>query len=100
LFTFMEFPAEHWIHLRTTNVIESVFSPAKGRAKKTKGAGSRKAGQAMAFKLITGAQGRWRKINAPHLLEWVRQGVRFRDGVAQGTPPRKEGFAVQEPVAA
>jgi putative transposase len=100
LFTFMEFPAEHWIHLRTTNVIESVFAPAKGRAKKTKGAGSRKAGQAMAFKLIESAQSRWRKINAPHLLAWVRQGVRFRDGIAQAPPARKEVSSVQEPVAA
>lgn len=100
LLRFMEFPAEHWIHLRTTNVIESVFSPAKGRARKTKGAGSRKAGRAMAYKLITTAQSRWRKINAPHLLEWVRNGVRFKDGIPVRPPSRREVPASPELVAA
>lgn len=80
LLTFMEFPAEHWPHLRTSNVIESVFSPAKGRTKKTKGAGSRTAGLAMAYKLVHSAQRRWRKVNAPHLVRLVREGVRFKDG--------------------
>ena len=80
LLTFMAFPAEHWQHLRTSNVIESVFSPAKVRTKKTKGAGSRAAGLAMAYKLVSSAQGRWRKVNAPHLVRLVREGVRFRDG--------------------
>jgi putative transposase len=100
LLRFMEMPAEHWIHLRTTNVIESVFAPAKGRTKKTKGAGSRKAGLAMAYKLITTAQRRWRKINAPHLLERVQQGVRFQDGIAVPAPPRRSVTAAAEPVAA
>jgi transposase-like protein len=80
LLTFMEYPAEHWQHLRTSNVIESVFSPAKVRTRKTKGAGSRAAGLAMAFKLVSSAQRRWRKVNAPHLVRLVREGVRFRDG--------------------
>jgi putative transposase len=80
LLTFMQFPAAHWVHLRTTNPIEATFAPAKGRAKKTKGAGSRKAGLAMAFKLIESAQDRWRKINAPHLVGQVREGRRFPDG--------------------
>lgn len=100
LFTFMSFPAEHWKHLRTTNVIESVFAPAKGRAKKTKGAGSRKAGLAMAYKLMETAQSRWRKINAPHLLELVQQRVRFKDGIAVVAPPRREGSDLEAPVAA
>lgn len=80
LLTFRHFPAEHWQHLRTSNVIESVFSPAKGRTKKTKGAGSRTAGLAMAYKLVSSAQRRWRKVNAPHLVRLVREGVRFKDG--------------------
>jgi transposase-like protein len=80
LLTFMRFPAEHWPHLRTSNVIESVFSPAKVRTKKTKGAGSRTAGLAMAYKLVSSAQQRWRKVNAPHLVRLVREGVRFKDG--------------------
>lgn len=100
LLRFMEFPAEHWIHLRTTNVIESVFAPAKGRAKKTKGAGSRKAGLAMAYKLITTGQRRWRKINAPHLLEMVQKGGRFKDGIAVPVPSRRGVPAHPETVAA
>ena len=80
LLTFMRFPGEHWQHLRTSNVIESVFSPAKVRTRKTKGAGSRTAGLAMAYKLVSSAQGRWRKVNAPHLVRLLREGVRFKDG--------------------
>jgi len=83
LFTFFDFPAEHWIHLRTTNPIESAFSTVKARTKRTKGAGSRKAGLAMAFKLLLGAEKHWRKINAPHLVALVQAGVEFADGQRQ-----------------
>jgi len=80
LLTFFDFPAEHWIHLRTTNPIESAFSTVKARTKRTKGAGSRQAGLAMAFKLLLGAQKRWRRITAPHLVALVQAGVKFLDG--------------------
>jgi putative transposase len=80
LLTFFDFPAEHWIHLRTTNPIESTFSTVKVRTKRTKGAGSRKAGLAMAFKLLLGAERRWRKINAPHLVALVQAEVSFPNG--------------------
>ena len=80
LLTFFDFPAEHWIHLRTTNPVESTFSTVKARTKRTKGAGSRKAGLAMAFKLLLGAERHWRKINAPHLVALVQAGVSFPDG--------------------
>ncbi|UCC88217.1 MAG: IS256 family transposase [Anaerolineales bacterium] len=83
LLTFFDFPAEHWIHLRTTNPIESAFSTVKARTKRTKGAGSRQAGLAMAFKLLLGAQKRWRKITAPHLVALVQAGVKFLDGQRQ-----------------
>jgi len=83
LLTFFEFPAEHWIHLRTTNPIESPFATVKARTKKTKGAGSRNAGLAMAFKLLLSAEKRWRRVNAPHLVALVRAGVKFPDGEAQ-----------------
>ncbi|MBV9326421.1 MAG: transposase [Chloroflexi bacterium] len=65
LLTHFRFPAEHWIHLRTTNVIESTFATVKLRTRKTKGAGSRSAGLAMAYKLLDAAQARWRSVNAP-----------------------------------
>jgi len=80
LFTFFDFPAQHWQHLRTTNPIESPFATVKGRLRKTKGAGSRQAGLAMAFKLILSAQEHWRRVRAPHLVALVRAGVLFKDG--------------------
>ena len=80
MLTFLDFPAEHWLHLRTTNPIESPFATVKVRTRKTKGAGSRKAGLAMAFKLVLAAEKRWRKVNAPHLVALVRAGVEFKDG--------------------
>ena len=83
LLTFLDFPAEHWIHLRTTNPIESTFSTVKARTKKTKGAGSRRAGLAMAFKLVLAAEKRWRRVNAPHLVALVKAGVEFPDGEAE-----------------
>jgi transposase-like protein len=80
LLTFFDFPAEHWIHLRTTNPIESPFATVKARTRQTKGAGSRKAGLAMAFKLALASQDHWRRVNAPRLVELVRAGVEFKDG--------------------
>src|SRR5262249_33416639 len=80
LLTHFEFPAEHWIHLRTTNVIESTFATVKLRTRKTNGAGSRAAGLAMAYKLLEAAQARWRCVNAPHLVALVRAAATFVDG--------------------
>ena len=75
-----DFPAEHWIHLRTTNPIESTFATVRHRTKITRGPGSRAAGLAMAFKLIEAAQDRWRAVNAPHLVTLVRAGAVFEAG--------------------
>ena len=80
LLAFYDYPAEHWIHLRTTNPIESTFATVRHRTKVTKGPGSRAAGLAMAFKLIESAQARWRAVNAPHLVALVRAGARFEAG--------------------
>ena len=80
LLAFFEFPAEHWVHLRTTNPIESTFATVRLRQRVTKGPGSRAAGIAMAFKLIEAAQARWRMVNAPHLVALVRAGVPFTNG--------------------
>ncbi len=65
LLAFYDFPAEHWIHLRTTNPIESTFATVRLRTKVTKGAGSRAAALAMVFKLVESAQNQWRAVNAP-----------------------------------
>lgn len=81
LLAFYTYPAEHWIHLRTTNPIESTFATVRLRTKVTRGAGSRTAALAMAFKLIESAQERWRAVNAPHLVALVRAGARFERGV-------------------
>ncbi|MFD7958166.1 IS256 family transposase [Streptomyces ardesiacus] len=80
LLAFYNFPAEHWIHLRTTNPIESTFATVRLRTKVTRGAGSRAAALAMVFKLVESAQQRWRAVNAPHLVALVRAGARFERG--------------------
>ena len=81
LLTFFDFPAEHWVHLKTTNPIESTFATVRLRTRVTKGPGSRVAGLAMAFKLIESAQQRWRAVNAPQLVALVRAGAIFEKGV-------------------
>jgi transposase-like protein len=81
LLSFFDYPAEHWVHLKTTNPIESTFATVRLRTKVTKGPGSKAAGLAMAFKLIEAAQDRWRAVNAPHLVALVRAGAKFDKGV-------------------
>jgi putative transposase len=81
LTAFYAFPAEHWRHLRTTNAIESSFATVKLRTRVTKGAGSRAAALAMAYKLLDAAQDRWRRFNGHELVADVLEGVTFKDGV-------------------
>jgi transposase-like protein len=80
LLAFYDYPAEHWVRLRTTNPIESTFATVRLRTKVTKGHGSKAAGLAMAFKLIESAQRRWRMVNALHLVALVRAGAAFVNG--------------------
>ncbi len=80
LTAFYAFPAEHWRHLRTTNPIESSFATVRLRTKVTKGAGSKKAALAMAYKLLDAAQARWRRFNGHELIADVLDGVLFKDG--------------------
>jgi transposase-like protein len=81
LTAFFDFPAEHWRHLRTTNPIESSFATVKLRTRVTKGAGSKTAALAMAYKLLDAAQERWRRFNGHELVADVLDGVTFKDGV-------------------
>jgi transposase-like protein len=81
LLAFYDFPAEHWVHLRTTNPIESTFASVRLRTNKTKGCGSRIACLTMVFKLALSAQKRWRELNGAKLLGEVISGVKFEDGV-------------------
>jgi putative transposase len=96
LLAFYDFPAEHAVHLRTTNPIESTFSTVRLRTRVTRGAGSRKAALAMAYKLLDAAQARWHKIAAPELVSLVRAGATFIDGKLQerSTPETQESGAV------
>jgi len=80
LLTFYDFPAEHWIHLRTTNPIESTFATVRLRHRRTKGNGSRAACLAMVFKLCESAARKWRTLNGAKLLPEVIAGVQFIDG--------------------
>jgi len=98
LLAFYDFPAEHWVHLRTTNPVESTFATVRHRTKVTKGPGSRAAGLAMAFKLIESAQARWRAVNAPHLVALVRAGAIFLNGKLVERPAQSP--AVEEAPAA
>jgi len=93
LLAFYDFPAEHWIHLRTTNPIESTFSTVRLRTRVTRGAGSRKAALAMAYKLLDAAQDRWRKIGGAELVALVRAGAVFIDGTLQ---ERKEPISIKK----
>jgi len=81
LFTFYDFPAEHWGHLRTTNPIESSFATVRHRHRQTKGCGSRLATLAMVHKLATEAEKHWRRLNGHQLIVKLLAGVRFVDGV-------------------
>jgi transposase-like protein len=83
LFTFYDFPAEHWIHIRTTNPIESTFATVRHRTKRTKGCGSRTATLTMVFKLVDAAEKHWRKLNKPQFVMKVIEGAKFVDGVME-----------------
>jgi putative transposase len=80
LTAFYDFPAEHWRHLRTSNAIESSFATVKLRTRVTKGAGSKKAALAMAYKLLDAAQERWRRFNGHEIVADVLAGATFKDG--------------------
>lgn len=83
LFTFYDFPAEHWVHLRSTNPIESTFATVRLRTKRTKGCGSRIATLTMVFKLVQEAEKTWKRLRGYNLIPLVIQGKKFVDGILQ-----------------
>ena len=83
LLAFYDFPAEHWLHIRTTNAIESTFATLRHRTKRVKGAFSKDSALAMMLQLALEAQKRWHRITAAERLGELIEGVRFVDGVAQ-----------------
>jgi transposase-like protein len=83
LLSFYDFPAEHWVHLRTTNPIESTFATVRLRTRRTKGCGSRTACLTMVFKLAQCAERHWRRLNAKELIVEVIRGITFVNGVKE-----------------
>jgi len=83
MFTFYDFPAAHWVHLRTTNPIESTFATVRHRTRQTKGCGSRVTALTMVFKLATQAERHWRRLNSHKLITHLIDGDTFPDGVLQ-----------------
>jgi putative transposase len=81
LLAFYDFPAEHWLHLRTTNPIESTFATVRLRTKRTKGSGSRTACLSMVYKLMQSASKKWRLLNGSELIPEVIRGIPFIDGI-------------------
>ncbi|MEU6106615.1 transposase [Streptomyces flaveolus] len=80
LLAWHDFPAEHWVHPRTTHAIESTFSTVKLRTKATRGVGSAGASLVMVFTFAESAQARRRAVTALHLVGLVRNGARFKNG--------------------
>ena len=83
LLTFYDFPAEHWVHLRTTNPIESTFATIRLRHRKTKGNGTRRASLAMMFKLAQSASKKWIRLRSYEKITLVIEGRSFQDGIMQ-----------------
>jgi putative transposase len=81
LLTFYDFPAEHWKHLRTTNVIESSFATVRHRTVRSKGCLSNKTALAMIFKLAEAAEKNWRRLDGHNQLPKIIRGIKFNDGV-------------------
>jgi transposase-like protein len=81
LLAFYDFPAAHWMHLRTTNPIESTFATVRLRTAKTRGCVSRGSIPSMVFKLVKSAEGRWRALRGSELIAKVITGVQFKDGI-------------------
>ena len=81
LLAFYDFPAEHWVHIRTTNPIESMFSTVRLRTDQTRGCLSRETTLTMVFKWFESAQKRWRRLNGSQYLSDVLEGVEFQDGI-------------------
>ena len=93
LTTYFDFPGAHWLHLRTTNPIESSFATVKLRTKVTKGAGSKDTAEVMTFKLLKECEKRWRKINLPREIQNLLSGPAYKDGVVVRGPSHHEAVA-------
>lgn len=93
LLAFYDFPADHWVHIRTTNPIESTFSTVRLRTKKTRGCVSRVTILTMVFRLGLSAEKGWRKLRGFRQLADVVNGVKFIDGINEETIKRQRNAA-------
>lgn len=92
LVSFFDYPQEHWIHLRTTNIVESPFNAVRLRTDAARRFKKVDNAEAMIWKLLLVAQKSWRALNAPRLMREVYEGKTFKDGIAvssKTTPTRK-----------
>ena len=89
LLTFLDFPAEHWDHLRTANPVESVFATVRHRTVRIKGALSQATARLMVFKLVMAASKTWRRLKGQNRLPMLLAGVTFTDGVANAAPDHR-----------
>ena len=96
LLAFYDFPAEHWIHIRTTNPIESSFATIRHRTTRTKNCVSRNTLLGLVFQLALAAERSWRKLGGFKLLPDVARGVRFQDGIAVVDQPGEAGEEQQK----
>ncbi len=93
LLTFYDFPAEHWIHIRTSNPIESTFATVRLRTTKTRGCVSRNTILTMVYKLGMSAENGWRKLRGFRRLAEVINGVKFIDGIDETTMAQQRNAA-------
>jgi transposase-like protein len=94
LLAFYDFPAEHWIHLRTSNPVESTFATVRHRSTSTKNCVSRATFLGLAFKLVQQAQKSWRRIQGADRIADLLKGTVFKDGVpAPDNPPEPQKMA-------
>ena len=93
LLSFYDFPAEHWKHLRTTNVIESSFATIRHRTVRSKGCLSNKTALAMIFKLAEAAEKSWRRLDGHNQLPKIILGVKFTDGIEAVRPQAQPAAA-------
>jgi putative transposase len=100
LLAFYDFPAEHWIHIRTSNAIESTFATVRHRTDRTKGCLTRDGMLAMIFKLGMSAEKNWRRLRGFEWLAKVIDGITFRDGIEVQQRVRKAGNQLTRRIAA
>lgn len=89
LLVFYDFPAEHWVHIRTTNPIESAFATVRLRSKRSRNCGSRDTTLTMVFKLLQSAEKRWKKIKGFRRLAEVITGIQFKNGIKVSDQPMR-----------